>query len=72
MQAGGASESRAVIPNYEVLAALGGNGRVIAGRKCGAVSVGLASRAQFIEQYCQDDHGALDNQLPVEGHIHQG
>src|ERR1700674_4391703 len=32
---------------------------------------GLTARAQFVEHHGQDDHCALDNQLPVKGDVHQ-
>ena len=50
--------------SYESLVPLSCRGKT-------ARSGALASRAQFVEQDCQDDHGALDDQLPVEGYIHQ-
>jgi hypothetical protein len=31
----------------------------------------LTARAQFVEHHGQDDHCALDNQLPVKGDVHQ-
>ena len=36
------------------------------------VLVGLAAGAQLIEHDGQDDDRSLDNQLPIEGDIHQG
>ena len=30
----------------------------------------LTSRAQLIEKDCQDDHGTLDDQLPIKGDVH--
>src|ERR1700722_4579000 len=31
----------------------------------------LTARPQFVEHHGQDDHCALDNQLPVKGDVHQ-
>jgi hypothetical protein len=31
----------------------------------------LTARSQFVEHHGQDDHCALDNQLPVKGDVHQ-
>jgi hypothetical protein len=31
----------------------------------------LTARAQFVEHHGQNDHCALDNQLPVKGDVHQ-
>src|SRR5260221_9663875 len=31
----------------------------------------LAASPQFIEHHCQDDDGPLDDQLPIEGDVHQ-
>src|SRR3984957_17636201 len=31
----------------------------------------LTARAQFVEHHGQDNHCALDNQLPVKGDVHQ-
>ena len=33
---------------------------------------GLAARAQFVEHHSQNDDRSLDDQLPVEGDVHQG